>query len=152
MKVLVVSHCQVARVGLAAMLRTIPEVSDVAEAQDGYEALRILAGAPSTPRPVVLLNLQVGDAGDAALLGGTSAILVAVSLEACNADLVSWAMAKGAKGCFATEELNQPILRAAIQLCDAGGLSFGSSVASSLTLSTRHGGGFWSISPRGNAN
>jgi len=147
MKVLVADDNPVVRAGLRAMLATIDEVDDVAEARDGAEVLALLAaggargGGPagSAPRGIDLVFLDIRMPGMDGLtaLERIHGVPVVVLTNAAEPDIVQRALAGGAAGYLVYGEFGEAELLAALRLCSAGGIVLSPRAASAQGAGAR---------------
>ena len=130
MKVLVVDDNAIIRLGLSQVLNRLEEVSTIAEAEDGAEALRVAAEF----RPdVVLLDVRmpVMDGLTALSQLADSAAVIMLTNDA-EAGTIGRALALGARGYLVHGSLGMEQIRGALATCRAGGLVLGPEAAGLL--------------------
>lgn len=125
-RVLVVDDNAVIRLGLVSLLRALGNVTDVFEAADGHEAVRVA----ERERPdLVLLDVRMPVCDGLTALPRLTPVAPVVMLTYSDeADIVNRALESGARGYLVHGHITEEHLAAALRACSDGGTVLGPGV------------------------
>lgn len=135
MRVLVADDNPVVRAGMVAMLSSLDDVDQVLTAPDGAQALEhVEAGGVDAAFLDVRMPVLDGLAALRLMAGRVPVVMLTHSDEP---EIVSEALALGARGYLVHGTFTADELVAALRVCRSGGLLLGSTVASAYTAGPR---------------